>query len=75
MINCRNCGDICNCDSPPDKPERCNGCFEKDTRIKELEGYMAEIIKIQPLNVFGPMSDRMRRIAWEALPQTDKESK
>ena len=33
----------------------------------DLENALREIIEIQPLDVFGPMSDRMRRIAREAL--------
>ena len=33
----------------------------------DLETALKEIIQIQPLDVFGPMSDRMRRIAREAL--------
>ena len=35
--------------------------------VNELEAALHEIIEIQPLDVFGPMSDRMRRIAREAL--------
>ncbi len=33
----------------------------------KLERALCEIIEIQPLDVFGPMSDRMRGIAREAL--------
>ena len=47
----------------------CSGCLEKSNRIAELEGYMKEIIAIQPLDVFGPMSDRMREVARKALEE------
>ncbi len=42
--------------------------LRKDVLIKELKDAMREIEMVQPLDVFGPMSSRMRRrIAIEAL--------
>ena len=41
--------------------------LRKDVLIKELKDAMREIEMVQPLDVFGPMSNRMRKIAIEAL--------
>lgn len=48
--------------------------FEKqltqaEERAAELELVLQEILQVGPLNVFGPMSDRMKRLAREALTQ------